>query len=164
ATGHLVHDLVVVVAEPDAADHVAGEPYEPGVAVSVGRPGLACRPDAGEDGAPSGAFLADLAHRHVPVHGSLRRGHLQPFLACAVPTHYQLAGATAHFEDGMRCHRLAGVGEYRIGTIVIEDGHFIRADRHRTRIGKRRAQTCLAGDIPDLGTSNFRIPVAEGDR
>src|SRR5262249_58503100 len=115
ATGHLVHDLVVVVAEPDAADHVAGEPYEPGVAVSVGRPGLACRPDAVEDGVPSGAFLDDLAHHHVHVHGDLRREHLHRFLAVAVPTPDQLAGATAHFEDGMRCHRLAGVGEYRIG-------------------------------------------------
>src|SRR5262249_41280113 len=164
ATGHLVHDLVVVVAEPDAADHVAGEPYEPGVAVSVGGAGLPCRLDAVEDGAPRGAFLHDFAHHHVHIHGDLRREHLYRFFAVAVPTPDQLTGATADFEDRMRRHRLAEVGEDRVGTGVIEYGHFICPDRHRRRIRKRRAQPRLAREVPDLGAPDFRIPVTERDR
>ena len=41
AAGHAVGRRVVVVAEPDAADEVAGEADEPGVAIGVGGAGLA---------------------------------------------------------------------------------------------------------------------------
>ena len=41
AAGHAIGRLVVVIAEPDAADEIAGVAHEPGVAISVGRAGLA---------------------------------------------------------------------------------------------------------------------------
>ncbi len=125
-----MHDGVVVITEPDAADHVAGEAHEPGVAVGIGGAGLARRPDAVENCAPGGAFLHHLAHHHVHVHGDLRCDHLHGFLAVAVPAPDELAGAAAHFEHSVRRHRLPQIGEHRVATGVIEHGHLVGADWH----------------------------------
>src|SRR5205807_2405961 len=65
SAGHALGRRVVVVADPDAADVIAGEPDEPGVAVGVGGAGLAGRLDPVEDRAPSGAFLHHLVHDDV---------------------------------------------------------------------------------------------------
>src|SRR5262249_60969607 len=92
ATGHLMHGLVVVIAEPDAADHVPGVAHEPGVAVGVGGAGLARGPDAVEDGPPGGAFLHHLVHHHNHIRGDVRREYLHRFLAVAIPAPDQLAG------------------------------------------------------------------------
>ncbi len=159
-----MHGGVVVIAEPDAANHIAGEGHEPGVAVGIGGAGLACGLDAVEDGAPGGAFLHHLAHHHIHVHGDLRGDHLHRLLAVAVPAPDQLAGAAAHFEHRVRGLRLTEIGEHGVATGVIEHGHFVGADRHRGRVGQRCAQACFARDLPDLGAADFRVAVANRDR
>ncbi len=160
ATSHLVHGGVVIIAEPNAADHVAGEGHEPRVAIGVGGAGLACGLDAVEGGAPAGAFLHHLAHHHIHIHGDLRRDHLHRLLPVAVPAPDQLAHTRAHFEDGMRGLRLTEIGEHGIAGGVIENSHLVGADRHRGRIGKRSSQARLARDLPDLGAADFGVAIA----
>ncbi len=164
SAGHLVHGGVIVVAEPDAADHVAGEADEPGVAIGVGGAGLARGLDAVEDRTLGGAVFNHLAHHQIHVHGHLRREHLHRLFAVAVPAPDQIAGAAAHFEHGMRGHRLAEIGKHRVAAGVIEHRHLVGADRHGGRIGQRRAQAGLARRVLDLGAPYLRVAVAERDR
>ena len=68
AARHLVHRRVVVVAEPHPGDEVGGIADKPGVAVILGRPGLAGdRPR--QRGASSGAVIDDPAQHRIHCPG-----------------------------------------------------------------------------------------------
>ena len=142
---------IVVVAVPDAADEIAGEADEPGVAIGVGGAGLAGGLDAGKDGAPGRALFDHLVHHEGHVGRDLGREHLLRLGAVAIEPPDGLAGAGAHFENGMRRDRLAGVGESGVGDRVVEHGHLVGADRQRRRVGQGRAQSHCLGIGDDLG-------------
>src|SRR6476620_10759254 len=89
--------------------------------------------------------------------------HLNRFLAVAVPTPDQITGTAAHFEHGVRGHRLPEIGKHRVAGGVIEHRHLVGADWHGGRIGQRRAQAGLARGVLDLGAPYLRVAVAERD-
>ncbi|CEG08487.1 hypothetical protein BN961_01903 [Afipia felis] len=165
ATRHAVGRGIVVVAVPDTADEVAGVADEPCVAIGIGGAGLACGGNAVELRAPCGAFRDDVAHHHRHVGGDGGRNDLARLRPVAVIAPDQIARAGAHFQDRMRCHRLAAIGERRIGDGVFEHVDFIGADRQRRRVGQWGDDAEPARDFHDLGASGFRAGLAaERDR
>src|SRR5215475_6555951 len=47
---------------------------------------------------------------------------------------------------------------------VIEHGHLVGTDRHRWRVGERRADAGLARGLADHGAADLRVALAERDR
>src|SRR5215469_14520993 len=161
AAGHLMHRLVIVIAEPNAANEIAGVANKPGITVSIGGSSLSRSPDAVERGSPGGAFFDYLGHHPNHIDSHLRRYHLHRLLAVTVPPPDQLAGAAAHFEHGMRSLRFAEISEHRVTASVVKHRHLVGADRHRRRVGERRADARLARGLADHGAADFRVALAD---
>ncbi len=61
--------------------------------------------------------------------GDLDRQHLARLRSVAVEAPDHVAGAGAHFEDGVRSDGFALVGEGGVGDGVVEHGDLVGADR-----------------------------------
>src|SRR5215472_12193099 len=109
ATGHLMHRLVIVIAEPNAANEIAGVADKPRITVSIGGSSLSRSLDAVEHSSPGGAFFDHLGHHPNHIDSHLRRDHLHRLLAVAVPPPDELAGSATHFQHGVRRLRLAEI-------------------------------------------------------
>src|SRR6185436_19965061 len=101
AAGHAIGRAVVVVADPNAGDEIAGVADKPSVAIIVGGAGLAGDPHAVDHRAPAGAFLGGLVHHKDHVHGNLFRQHLARLRAVAIEAPDHVAGPGADLEDGV---------------------------------------------------------------
>src|SRR5262249_59818387 len=76
AAGHAVGHLVIVIAEPDAADEIARIAHEPRITVSVGRARLAGGRNSIQPCAFAGAVFDHTVHHLDHVRGDTRRHHL----------------------------------------------------------------------------------------
>ena len=164
AAGHAVGRGVVVVAEPDAADEIAGVAHEPGIAVSVGRAGLAGGGDAVEARAPAGAVFDDAVHHLDHVGGDVVRQHALRLRPVAVVAPDQLAVAGAHLEDSVRRDLHAEIGERAVGADVVDQLHGVGADRQRRRIGQRRGDAHVVRRLDDARAAELGVAVADHHR
>ena len=136
AAGHFLHWRVVVIAEPDRADIIAGEADEPGVLVAVCRPGLPGDLDIVELRTSSGAGQDDL-HQHR-IHGldRVRIDDLARRRGVAVVPVDHLAAAVGDLHRRIRGRAQAAIGESAIGRSHIDHRDFGGADRQGDRIGQ----------------------------
>src|SRR5262249_58941975 len=86
AAGHLMHRLVIVIAEPNAANEIAGVADKPGITVSIGGSSLSRSSDAVERGSPGGAFFHHLGHHANHIDSHLWGYRLHRLLAVTVPS------------------------------------------------------------------------------
>src|SRR4029450_10945659 len=127
AAGHAIHDLIVLIAEPDAADEIARITHEPGVAVSIGRAGFSCGRDAVESGPAARAILDNVIHHLDHVGGDAGWHYLPRLRTIAVEAPHEIGGAGPHFEDRVRRYSFAQIGEGGVGGGVIQHRDFVRA-------------------------------------
>src|SRR5262249_56696938 len=97
ATGHLMHRLVIVIAEPNAANEIAGVADKPRITVSIGGSSLSRSLDAVEHSSPGGAFFDHLGHHPNHIDSHLRRETLPHPLPPSVPPPRALPHPPVHF-------------------------------------------------------------------
>ena len=157
AAGHAVGRLIVVVAEPDAGDVVAGEADEPGVAIGVGGAGLAGDRDA-RQAWRAGRCLAPPPSSASSLMSCATCGLITctGFLPSRSKRQIRSPAPVRTSRMRVRRDRLAAVDEDAVAAGVVEHRHLVGADRHRRRVDQRRAQPGLAGDVADLGAAGLR--------
>ena len=129
AGGAARHVGVVVVAEPDDADVLAGEADEPNVLGPGARSRLAGDIGKVELRRPAGALGHHLVEHPVHLLGHLAADHLRRRRLVAVPGVDEVALRAHEVEDGVGLGELAAVGECGDATRVLDRRYQCRPGR-----------------------------------
>lgn len=127
--GDALHLRGVVIADPDGRDELGGEAHEPGVAVILRRAGLAADLPARDVELAAGAAVHD-AVEHGVDHGEVLRLDDRAEIRGLARVD-DLAIGLAHLADDIGQHRLAAIGESRIGRRQLQRRHLRCAERQR---------------------------------
>ena len=140
AARQVLHRSVVVVAEPDAADEVAGEGVEPGVGRVVGGAGLSGYDETGNLGRAACPLGHDMGHDLVHLRDLVRRQDADLCAAVGGAGIDELAARVARLHGGVRRDSDSAARQRRVGAQHVDHLDLVRADRQRDRVDERRRQ------------------------
>ena len=151
AAGHLVGRGEVVIAEPDAANEVAGEAHEPGIAIGIGGACLAGGLDALQLGGAAGAALGYLREHEVHLRDGVGIEHLLGRRCITLAVVDEVARAVDDLGEGIGPGAEAAIGEHRISAGHVEHRDLGGAERQRLGVED------LGGDPHPMGELDDRV-------